>query len=300
MSTVSLPTFISRRVLRGRYLFLESGPDPGGASSVACAGWEECSADYEISRREFRYHALEYIAGGEWDLLTAEGRWTLGPGSVFVYGPAIPYELKPLSKTGLSKYFVDFADDSALAHLGKAGLTPGVPGTLVQRRWLHDLLDQLIDLSQLRPAARHRLAAMIARLVLERLREDLRPVQLSSPARMAFERCREYLAANYLEVSNLGEAARKCGVSQVHLCRLFKRHATESPQAFVTRLKINHAAESIARGKLTVKEAAAEAGFADPYHFSRVFKKVHGVPPSRFGSIQPTAGRARSRMPQAQ
>jgi AraC-like DNA-binding protein len=34
---------------------------------------------------------------------------------------------------------------------------------------------------------------------------------------------------------------------------------------------------------LLVKEAAAEVGFEDSYHFSRVFKKVVGIPPSRFG-----------------
>jgi AraC family transcriptional regulator len=28
-----------------------------------------------------------------------------------------------------------------------------------------------------------------------------------------------------------------------------------------------------------VKEAAQRVGFADPYHFSRAFKSVHGVAP---------------------
>jgi len=30
---------------------------------VTCAGWEECSPEYEIKRDGFRYNALEYIAG---------------------------------------------------------------------------------------------------------------------------------------------------------------------------------------------------------------------------------------------
>jgi AraC-like DNA-binding protein len=31
-----------------------------------------------------------------------------------------------------------------------------------------------------------------------------------------------------------------------------------------------------------VKEAAAQVGFADQYHFSRCFKKVHRVAPKEF------------------
>jgi AraC-like DNA-binding protein len=285
MPSPSLPAFISRSVLRGKYLFLDLNPDPLAPDCpVACAGWEECSPDYEIQRQGFRFHAIEYVSGGEWELVTTWGKWTLGPGSVFTYGPDVAYSMKAVSRGGLSKYFLDFAEGLAGEDLRKAGIKEGVPGTLVQRRWLQDLLDQLIDAAQLRTAARRKVAGMIAGLLLERLREDLRPVQRLTPARLAYERCREYLAVHYLEVCNLQEVAKRCGVSQVHFCRLFQRYATESPHAFLIRLKVNHAAERIARGNVPVKVAAAEVGFDDPYHFSRVFKKVHGVAPSEFGA----------------
>jgi AraC-like DNA-binding protein len=48
-------------------------------------------------------------------------------------------------------------------------------------------------------------------------------------------------------------------------------------------MKMNHAAELITRANFSVKAAAVEVGFEDPYHFSRVFKRVHGVAPSLFG-----------------
>ncbi len=282
MTRPVLPAFISRNVLRGRYLFLDLQPD-ATSGPVACAGWEKCSPDYEIRREGFRFPAIEYIAGGKWELLTPRGKWMLGPGAVFTYGPGTHYSLKAVSRTGLSKYFLDFTTPDSAEELRQAGLDEGVPGTLVKRRWWHDLLDQLIDAAQLRADARRKIATLIAGLLIERIREDLRPTQRPSSSQVAYERSREYLTAHYLEVSNLEHAAADCGVSQVHLCRLFQRFATESPYAYVTRLKINHAAERIARSNIPVKVAAAEVGFDDPYHFSRVFKKVHGVPPSRFG-----------------
>lgn len=278
-----LPSFISTSVLRGRYLFADlQPPREDHGLSVACAGWEDCSPDYAMHRDGFRFRALEYIAGGEWQLETDFGTWVLGPGMVFTYGPGVSYSLKALSKTGLRKYFVDFSGEASA--LDRCGLKNGKPGVLVQRRWLQDLLDQLIESAQVRPAARRRIARLTADLLLERIREDLRPAQRASQARLTYEKCRQYLADQYLQISNLTDAAAQCAVSPVHLSRLFQRFGTESPHSYVTRLKMNHAAERIARGNVPIKAAAAEVGFDDPYHFSRVFKRVHGVAPSRFGT----------------
>jgi AraC-like DNA-binding protein len=42
---------------------------------------------------------------------------------------------------------------------------------------------------------------------------------------------------------------------------------------------MNLAAEYLVEHGGLVKEAAQRVGFADPYHFSRAFKAVHGVAP---------------------
>ena len=38
-------------------------------------------------------------------------------------------------------------------------------------------------------------------------------------------------------------------------------------------------------GRLSVKEVAARLGYDDPYHFSRLFKAVHGLPCVAFRSL---------------
>jgi AraC-like DNA-binding protein len=159
------------------------------------------------------------------------------------------------------------------------------PVRAVHGRWLHDLLDQLIETSRLRPAARKTISELLLRLILERAREDLRRDNRISPAERKYEDCRRYLTDNYLRIRRLSDAARDCGLSAVHLSRLFRRFAAESPHAFLARTKMNHAAELIARDNSSVKAAGAQVGYDDPYHFSRVFKRVHGVAPSRFSTL---------------
>ncbi|MEI8234885.1 MAG: AraC family transcriptional regulator [Verrucomicrobiota bacterium] len=278
-----LPSFISRRVIRGRYLFLDLNPPAATDLAVTCAGWEECAPGYEIQRDGFHYLALEYIVGGSWELETRGGRWKVGPGTIFTYGPAIGYSLKALSGSGFCKYFVDFAGHSAARLIAKTGLKGARPGRIVHRRWLHELLDQLIETTHLRQPARANISRMLAPLIMERVREDLRAGPRCSLAQQSYEKCRQYLADHYLEIQSLSEASRACGVSAVYLSRLFRRFATESPNGFLERMKMNHAAELIARSSLPVKAAGYAVGYDDPYHFSRVFKRVHGIAPRFFG-----------------
>jgi AraC-like DNA-binding protein len=283
MSGGPLPSFISRRVIRGRYLFLDLDPPATEDLAVTCAGWEECSPGYEIKRDGFRYLAIEYIVGGTWELGTCKGKWTVGPGTIFAYGPETAYSLKALSDGGLTKYFVDLAGASSVRLLGRTGLKGAKPGRILHMRWLHDIFDQLIETSHLRTGPRRIISRMLATLMLERIREDLRTESHFPHALRSYEHCRHYLTDNYLRIQSMSEAARACGVSAAHFSRLFHRFDTESPKAFLLRLKMNHAAELILRSGAPVKVAGAQVGFDDPYHFSRCFKRVHGVAPSSFG-----------------
>lgn len=278
------PPFVARRIIRGRYMF---SPRDGGRRSgglrVVCAGFEECKADYQLRRPTFPYPALEVIAGGEWELSSEGRRWRLGPGMIFTYGPGVSYTLRALSKRGLRKFFVDFEGAKAAPALRGTGLQPPTPSRLAHPRWLQDLIEQLIDTARMDDPTREGIGNSLAGLIVQRLAADLNEEGHLPPAAWhAFQRCRDHLAANYLEIESLSGAARACGVTHVHLCRLFARFAGESPHRFITRMQMNHAAELIVRGNVAVKEAASEVGYADPAHFSRVFKKVCGSPPSRF------------------
>ena len=45
---------------------------------------------------------------------------------------------------------------------------------------------------------------------------------------------------------------------------------------------MSHAAALLQVPGATVREVAGALGFSDVFHFSRVFKKVNGLPPARF------------------
>ncbi len=75
-------------------------------------------------------------------------------------------------------------------------------------------------------------------------------------------------------------------MDRAYLCRLFRRYDHQTPHQFLMRRKMHLAAERLQQSDLLVKQVAAQLGFADPFHFSRTFKRVLGLSPEAFRQQQ--------------
>jgi AraC-like DNA-binding protein len=78
-----------------------------------------------------------------------------------------------------------------------------------------------------------------------------------------------------------GELAKELGVSPRQLAGRCRALFGLSPARLFLRLKLQHAETLLRSRDLRIKEVSDELGFANPYHFSRVFRRHFGRPPSR-------------------
>jgi AraC-like DNA-binding protein len=106
-------------------------------------------------------------------------------------------------------------------------------------------------------------------------------VRRGDAAEDLFLRCRALIDGRLEQEATLGEIAATAGLRPSSLCRLFRRFQSTSPYQYLLRRKMILAAELLVESGGLVKEAAQRVGFADPYHFSRCFKAVHGLAPSQ-------------------
>jgi AraC family transcriptional regulator len=87
-------------------------------------------------------------------------------------------------------------------------------------------------------------------------------------------RVRELIDARFADASlRMSDLAREADVHPVHLARAFREQYGLSPAEYVRQLRLEWAARAIREGKEPLATIAAEAGFVDQSHMTRVFRR---------------------------
>jgi transcriptional regulator GlxA family with amidase domain len=95
-----------------------------------------------------------------------------------------------------------------------------------------------------------------------------------------------YMEENLNKPLQVSALAAQANVSPSHFFALFKQLTGRPPMDYFTRLRMRHACRLLDSTSARVKEVAAALGYDDPFYFSRVFKAVNHVPPSRYRSAK--------------
>jgi AraC-like DNA-binding protein len=275
--------FISTQVSSGEYYYLNLTPDKASEETVVCGGREQCAPTYRIERNSFKFYSIEFVSSGRGSLTMNGKTYPLRPGAIYCYGPRTRHIIKTAPDQPMLKHFVDFTGGDLVKLLKKTDFLKGRPLFVSRPFRIRNIFENLITTGNTESRNRDALCALLLRqLILYADDTAMEPEAAFSPAWQTYLRCRQYIERNYLELPTIGSAAKACFVDQAYLSRLFKRFAEESPLQLLSRLKMGKAADLLSSGELLIKQVAEEVGFADPYHFSRVFKRVYGIPPETF------------------
>lgn len=95
----------------------------------------------------------------------------------------------------------------------------------------------------------------------------------------------EYLRRNLDQRLTLDDMAAHANLSKSHFLRLFKEQTGYSPMDYYIHLKVQHACMLLTSTRQTVRQISLTVGYDDPYYFSRIFKKIAGLSPSRYREI---------------
>lgn len=83
------------------------------------------------------------------------------------------------------------------------------------------------------------------------------------------------ISANY----RIDKLAKNCGVSPRQLERFFHQELGKSPREWLTEARLTQAMTCLKEGS-TVKETSFNLGYKQVSHFSREFKRFHGLSPA--------------------
>ena len=116
---------------------------------------------------------------------------------------------------------------------------------------------------------------------------DLLGRRRSDSAWQMVERAKDYIAGHYTDEQLSVEAlCSHIHLSPTYFSTLFKREVGMSFTAYVTKVRMEEAARLLRETDEKTYRVAEAAGYSDPNYFSYVFKRHHGVSPSKFRAGQ--------------
>lgn len=160
------------------------------------------------------------------------------------------------------------------------------------------VFEQQVSLATLPGEARARLARLRASAVaktppaLDALREAMLTIALALYRRVLeageatvdtraqlVGRAADFVRANAIRPLSLADVAQAVHVSPNYLTALFRTESGMPLGQFILSERMQLAQQRLQRAGATVKGVALELGFADPFSFSRAFKRVTGGAP---------------------
>jgi AraC-like DNA-binding protein len=275
------PFFVSRQVREAKRFYLNLNPATGHALTAVCGGWERCSPDFHVEREDFPFLCVEFVVTGKGKVQLGKEEWPLQRGSVFSYGPGIPHRIEADPVDPPEKYFLDFTGSAGLELLRSAGLMPGSCRLVPEGEGLEQAFEQVIASGRRTGPQAERITALHTEILLRTLAESAAATGGREQSYQTYLKCRDCIEQRFLELHSAAEIAAACHVHPAYLSRLFALHGHETPYHALLRRRMMHAATLLDGGGRIVREVAEELGL-DPFHFSRVFKRVHGVSPAEF------------------
>ena len=80
----------------------------------------------------------------------------------------------------------------------------------------------------------------------------------------------------------LTDITKQAGVSLFYAARMVRRETGSTIAAHIHRLRIRAAEQKLRRSSLSIKQIAAQVGYATPSQFGRMFRRLTGITPQAF------------------
>ncbi len=87
---------------------------------------------------------------------------------------------------------------------------------------------------------------------------------------------------HYMEDISLTSLAAKYNLSMARLSEMIKEHLKVNFSDYIASLRIQRAKELLRDESLSIQEIAEIVGYNDYFYFTKVFKKVEGISPSKY------------------
>ncbi len=109
---------------------------------------------------------------------------------------------------------------------------------------------------------------------------------VAGTARERMRQVEVWVSCNHQRPVTLDDIARHVGMNRSAFCSWFRQHSGTTFGAYLTRRRMQMAEYLLTQPGNTVAGACHQSGFGDVAHFTRLFTRLHGMPPTRWAKQQ--------------
>jgi AraC-like DNA-binding protein len=249
---------------------------------------DEAEHPWACKYETFRHYEVVYVRSGALTMWMRGRRMRGRPGDVFVVPPGVPHRemTEPGEKAQLLCLCTGFRTVSGRRRLFPLPLPKQAhlaPSHFIERPMLRIAAESF----HRRPGYSTVIDACVMQVFVELARKaqglrvpevkpgDIRRQRLVKDA-MGF------IEQHAAEPLSLRDIAQHFFMSPEHFVRVFKRISGETPMAYLTQARLNHAKRLLEDPQSTVKAVARQVGYNDVYYFAKVFRHHEGLTPTQY------------------
>lgn len=249
--------------------------------SVYNVGQQKCPPSYQWGPGVRDHYLIHYIVSGKGTFCADDVQYPLEAGDCFLARPGQKIWYRADLRTPWEYVWVGFAGADAAAILTATDFSPECPvlhalscGDALRDRLLAinaAFGNRFCDSIEMTGA----LYRALALLVSSSDREEL-PTGRDA---VLTRRAASYIDGHYALDISIDDVAGFVGLSRSQLFRLFRKRLNTTPKQYLENYRIRRACLLLEETDLPVRVISASVGIEDAAYFSKLFKKITGLPP---------------------
>lgn len=251
--------------------------------AIAHAGYEKVSAGYSSHILNYPFYRLNFTFEGQMKITDPSGTHIVNTGMVYGYSPKQETHIEVVAPNTWGHYYVHFGGLKASEMMKQSTLTLRNFIFVSNPPQIQNLFETIATESMTKSPNMQKFCANYLNILLLKIAENSVGLNnLANSAISTYNECRNYIYEHYENITSIQEVADACFLSKPHLCRLYKKHAGITIHNQIMRLKLYKAASLLLLTTMSINQISDNLKFGSQFHFSKCFKKFHGVSPIRY------------------
>lgn len=249
-------------------------------------GMEKCDKGHSFGPAVRDHFLIHFILEGKGIYKTKDKTYNLEKNQAFLIVPEeITYYESDLEDPW-SYCWIGFNGLKANHILKKGNLTSKNPIlTFADISNIPKLMEELLNADTKEVGSSLKLKAMLYLILAEiqRVNYDLdNERNMNCYTDEYIEKAIDYIHKNYSRNIKIADVAKYIGFNRSYFSKIFKGNMNISPQTYLIQYRMKRAADLLNSTNLSVGDIARSTGYGDALCFSKVFKSVIGVSPSKY------------------